>query len=170
MFLSETNQDYSHFSRMMFQMFDILLQSDAGCLAIQESKFIEELISALGKAENKTSVFNKENLLRTLSLEYFKIIGLFSHHPKGVAILSKTGLHNALKAIAEWDSREQLVTYVLRCMDYNQDIEARNILKLILKADDKNHKSPLIRFYAVKHLGILYENGTKDFASKRTSF
>eukprot|EP01091_Cochliopodium_minus_P019872 TRINITY_DN8493_c0_g1_i1.p1 TRINITY_DN8493_c0_g1~~TRINITY_DN8493_c0_g1_i1.p1 ORF type:complete len:1043 (+),score=302.66 TRINITY_DN8493_c0_g1_i1:43-3171(+) len=152
---------------------EILCLTESGYNLLSSNKFLSSVATVL---ENECKYLEKhtnqrerdmgrfmseEFVLKTMSREYFTILGSLSVSVRGIKLLKQTKIFNSFKPLL---LRDDLCSLILLSIDYNTTY-SRQILKHILSIH-----SPVMRYLATRHLVILYRAGVNSFASWGVEF
>jgi len=96
--------------------------------------------------------------LKTMSREYFTMLGTLSSSPRGLEILGKFQVFKYLIELSELQGRDDLCNLIMTSLDYNMAGEARVILGKAL-----NSPSTVVRYLATRHMRVLLRAGVHDF-------
>ncbi|XP_015755979.1 PREDICTED: rapamycin-insensitive companion of mTOR-like [Acropora digitifera] len=120
--------------------------SEVGCLLID---FLLEVEDALSPSIT-TGVLSKNNVLSTLSRDYFLFLGKLACNSKGSKLLERNGIYQYLLELCSLPSRDNLQKLIIASLDYSHSGIPRIILSKILTAS-----SSTTRLYATSHLRVL---------------
>lgn len=93
--------------------------------------------------------FSADSLVRTMSRDYFDILGSLSVSELGVEMLAKFDVWRTMEAIAQ-QSRPDLVRLLLTSLNFSNSAEPRKIMQTILRSPNK-----ALRFVATRQLRVL---------------
>ncbi|KAJ3219964.1 hypothetical protein HK099_004488 [Clydaea vesicula] len=105
------------------ELFKTLLMNIDGMRFLVESKLLQELVDCLSQidpnAEHTDTVFSKEKMSRTLTSEYFTLLGILTKLPEGQKILERCRVFTTFYYIGELKNRDDVIKIMLTSMDYN---------------------------------------------------
>lgn len=148
------------YSRVGCQAIEVLLSTKAGSEFLSQHKFFTELIHILQievmkdpQAES-LRVLTPNAMLRTMSREYFTLVGTLTTSAEGLELMRKVQLWDSLQAIAALTNRDDLGKMLVSSLDYRIDSTAREILSKILT------KGTIpVRIHATRHMRVLFRSG-----------
>ncbi|XP_074611135.1 rapamycin-insensitive companion of mTOR-like isoform X3 [Acropora palmata] len=147
--------------------------SEVGCLLVDfllevedvtEGLLLQELVVDIGECLQEvllqhskalspsitTGVLSKNNVLSTLSRDYFLFLGKLACTSKGSKLLERNGIYQYLLELCSLPSRDNLQKLIIASLDYSHSGIPRIILSKILTAS-----SSTTRLYATSHLRVL---------------
>jgi hypothetical protein len=116
--------------RVACQLFEALIDNDVGKAYLQEHPFLkhvgEMFASEIQRNQNATadseSPLSRDVLLKTLTREYFTLLGILSRSERGQELLRHHRLYNYFVKLCEIDGRDDLIRLILTSLDYNKTI------------------------------------------------
>ncbi|KAJ3298719.1 hypothetical protein HK104_010434, partial [Borealophlyctis nickersoniae] len=142
-----------------------MLATMEGVRYLAEDKLIPEIAECLGHldpmygSQVSELVFSKDRMEKTLTCEYFTLLGLMSKYPDGVRLLERFKIFNLYYRLSELRSRDDLIKAMVTTMDYTKDGHPRIMLSKIMTSGYKH-----VRLYATNHLRYLLRKGVEDFS------
>lgn len=137
---SASSNDTSIYVRVAQLVMEVLVEHDAGRVFLQEHSFLkclaqlfEDEYKLLLKehthmtntpSNTEEPLLSRNSLLKTLSREYFSLIGILTRSYRGQEVLKKHKLFKALQQICELEGRDDLIRLVLTNIDYNSAVLA----------------------------------------------
>ncbi|ODQ79039.1 hypothetical protein BABINDRAFT_162109 [Babjeviella inositovora NRRL Y-12698] len=125
------NERYTAFGCEFFKM---LLSFPEGARTLAESKLLRQIAECLAQVDAYSGItaaeplFSKQRLLVTLSPGYFRMLGVLSADPAGLAMLESWKFFSMFYHIVERSGREDLALLILSAVDYSQLSHLRTIL------------------------------------------
>ncbi len=116
---------------MACQLFEVLVSSEAGRDYLQDSKLIPAIAEQLKlevdinnnldipKERKETRLLSADGVLKTMSREYFTMLGSLSSSQRGIEILLQSQIFKYLMDLAEVQSRVDLSHLIMTSLDYN---------------------------------------------------
>jgi len=150
------------FVRIGCQLLELLTESEAGKQVLREHKLIKEIAELLNKAKDETKdtpFFTRERMLKTMTREYFALLGVLTKSKFGQELLTEHQVFTSLRAICERSQREDIINAILVSLDYERKPESQAILSTVLTSA----KSAVIRYLATRHLRHLLRSGIAEF-------
>lgn len=151
--------------RTACQVIEVLCDSETGKMHLQDHVLITEIAEELQKEVKKMSMKERKNLfwshermLKTMSREYFTMLGILSRSENGLEILEKKSIFASLKTMCEESNRDDLINLILTTLDYERVSQCHEILNIVLSS-----KSTVVRYLAIRHLRHLLRSGVSDF-------
>jgi rapamycin-insensitive companion of mTOR len=100
----------------------MLFQHPEGLKILEEHKFFAELGDCLMQVVQATNTsqtifFSKERLERSMSSEYFTILGLILNHPTGVRVLEDYRIINVLYSLTLIKNRDDIAMLMVSKFD-----------------------------------------------------
>ncbi|KAJ6255466.1 cytosolic regulator pianissimo [Anaeramoeba flamelloides] len=149
------------------QLIGVLLNHSVGCNFLKNSSFIRSIHLALRMENEGTStnnsgmkrLFTPTKISKTLTKEYFTLIGNMTNYKSGLDILLKSGILKSLQKTVETKGRGDLALPIIISLDYNLTTITRRFLSKVLHFGTK-----LIRLQATEHLKFLWRAGVNDFS------
>ncbi|KAJ3441760.1 cytosolic regulator pianissimo [Anaeramoeba flamelloides] len=151
------------------KLIELLLNTDLseGFDFLKNSNFLSSLDEALrieseGASNNKTGMkrlFTPSRMSKTLTKEYFTLIGTFTTNKRGLNLLINTNILNTLQNIVETKGRGDLALPIITSFDYNYSDITRKLLANVL-----NLGSKLSRLQVIEHLKLLWRAGVNGFS------
>eukprot|EP00727_Mastigamoeba_balamuthi_P013064 m51a1_g8380 hypothetical protein (1387) ;mRNA; r:175253-180989 len=156
-----------------------LASSEMGRQFVQEEKFLIHIAEALksevdapaeAKQRAKTSgsdkdrdkeslrLFSSDNMIFSLSREYFTILGALSTTNEGLAMLRQLNVFNYFGSLAAIADREDLHDAIMKGLDYSISGEPRQILSTFLKSSSR-----VTRLAAVKYMRVVFRLEVGNF-------
>jgi hypothetical protein len=137
---SASSNDTSIYVRVAQLVMEVLVEHDTGRMFLQEHSFLK-CLSQLFEDEYKLLLkehthmtntqssaddllLSRNSLLKTLSREYFSLIGILTRSYRGQEVLKKHKLFKSLQQICELEGRDDLIRLVLTNIDYNSAVLA----------------------------------------------
>ncbi len=138
---------------------------------LKDNKTIVDIVAMLSveadaeesDRSKRDNLFSKENLLRTLSREYFTIVGTLSSEPRGLQLMLRHSMWHKLQQLAFLPDRVDLTRLILTSLDHNMASEARAILERAVVFENL-----VVRFVATRHLMTLLRAGSMQLRKVRT--
>jgi len=164
------NAKYTHIA---CQLLEILVSNEDGKAFLGSNPLLPQIGDLLrleaepkyGQVCKHERLFTVEKVLRTLTHDYFTIIGSLSSSKAGLDFLVKFKLFEYLPILCVMPQRHDLCTAIMTCVDYNLPFSpTRLVLQKAL-----NSESSVVRFLATRHLQLLYRasvNGFHDWGVK----
>ncbi|KAN0036442.1 hypothetical protein ACTFIV_001735 [Dictyostelium citrinum] len=115
--------------------------------------------SSSDKKDN-VRLLNPEKVLKTMSREYFTMLGTLSSNLLGLEILARNNIFDYIKPLAELPGRDDLSHLIMTSLDYNVNGASRTILQKILTSSSR-----VVRYLATKYLRFLLRSGVQDFSN-----
>jgi rapamycin-insensitive companion of mTOR len=150
----------SKYTQIACHLLEILVSDDDGRSFLNSNPLLPQ-VGDLFRLEAEPSyasscklerIFTKEKVLRTLSQDYFTIIGALSGSKLGLDFLHNFKLFEYLPSLCLLPDRHDLCTIIMTCVDYNvPSSPARLILQKALFSDNA-----LVRFRATRHLQVFF--------------
>ncbi|KAG0654436.1 hypothetical protein C6P46_001643 [Rhodotorula mucilaginosa] len=143
-------------TRLACTLLETLLQTPEGYEYLAEDQMLRQIAESLFQIETVPtasgveSVFSVLRVERTLTRDYFKLLGALSRTEKGLRLLDQAKIFTAIHRIAELRNRDDLVVLVIQNLDYTLDGHARVFLGRALTSSFKH-----IRLVATRHLETL---------------
>ena len=150
---TKPNQKYVRIGCLLLT---VLMVNPEGVKYLTDIKLMKQLSTALRELdpmENNTSsglFFSKQRMEETLTCGYFAMLGVLSCEVEGLALLERYRIFSSLYKIADLRSRDDIMTELIKSMDYSRNGHARVILS---KAMATGHRD--VRLAATEHLGRL---------------
>ncbi|EGC39137.1 cytosolic regulator of adenylyl cyclase [Dictyostelium purpureum] len=110
--------------------------------------------------QNSNRLLNPEKVLKTMSREYFTMLGTLSSNLLGLEILARNNIFDYIKPLAELPGRDDLSHLIMTSLDYNVNGASRTILQKILTSNSR-----VVRYLATKYLRFLLRSGVQDFSN-----
>jgi rapamycin-insensitive companion of mTOR len=116
--------------RVACQLFEALIDNDVGKSYLQEHPFLKHVgelfASEIQRNQNGTadseSPLSRDVLLKTLTREYFTLLGILSRSERGQELLHHHRLYKYLVKLCDIDGRDDLIRLILTSLDYNKTI------------------------------------------------
>jgi hypothetical protein len=181
------------YARIACQLFEALTDNDLGKSYLREhpllrhigDMFAAEIQRNLSGVVDDESPLSRTALLKTLTREYFTLLGVLSRTERGQDVLRHHRLYKYLVKLCDIDGRDDLIHLILTSLDYNKTIPTElELLSSSLvttsqhsaatSAKDKENsntseqtptlsilcsvlasKSPVVRYLAVRHLRLM---------------
>ncbi|XP_078353189.1 rapamycin-insensitive companion of mTOR-like isoform X2 [Oculina patagonica] len=140
--------------------------SEVGCLLIDfllagedvtDGFLLHDLVQDIGECLQEalspsitTGVLSNNNVLSTLSRDYFLFLGKLACTKIGSKLLERTGVYQYLLELCSLPSRDSLQKLIIASLDYSHSGIPRIILSKVLTAS-----SPATRLYATSHMRVL---------------
>ncbi|KYR02655.1 cytosolic regulator of adenylyl cyclase [Tieghemostelium lacteum] len=151
---------------------EVLISHEIGFDYLKDNKTIVQIAEML-KAEvdhshansQKTSssfkdrLLNPERVLKTMSREYFTMLGTLSSNLLGLEILARNNIFDYIKPLSELPGRDDLSHLIMTSLDYNVNGASRTILQKILTSSSR-----VVRYLATKYMRFLLRSGVQDFS------
>ncbi|KNC51424.1 pianissimo A [Thecamonas trahens ATCC 50062] len=101
----------------------------------------------------------KNRLTRTMTREYFTMLGVLSSTKRGQDLLEQKELFNVLYPLTDGArGREDLAKLIVTSLDYNLNGHPRVLLAKAMTCKNRN-----IRYIATRHMRVLLRAGVSDF-------
>ncbi|GAA5860724.1 hypothetical protein JCM3774_006265 [Rhodotorula dairenensis] len=143
-------------SRLACALLETLMQTSEGYEYLAEDQMLRQIaeslfqIDTVASASGVESVFSRGRVERTLTRDYFKMLGVLSRTEKGSRLLDQSRIFTAIHRVAELRNRDDLVMLIIENLDYTLDGHARVFLGRALTSSFKH-----IRLVATQHLATL---------------
>eukprot|EP01087_Luapelamoeba_hula_P013098 TRINITY_DN3724_c1_g1_i3.p1 TRINITY_DN3724_c1_g1~~TRINITY_DN3724_c1_g1_i3.p1 ORF type:complete len:982 (+),score=144.33 TRINITY_DN3724_c1_g1_i3:348-3293(+) len=165
------SQEHMTYAMVGCQTLEILLESEQGTVFIAESLFLKQLSEILKEeadmlehpSTSRTSVsrfLDENSILKTMSKEYFSLIGTMSSFNRGADMLRNLKVFVYLRTLVETPGRLDLASLIITSLDYTDADHAR-----VLFAKALYCQTMAARYFATRHLRTLLRAGAPDFAS-----
>lgn len=169
-------------------LLEALMSSDEGARYLAENEFLgqitdfcrEELTigGAAGAAGDESAAgggaaatggadefgerfLDKNRLIKTMTREYFTMLGVLSSSKRGQDLLEQKDIFNVLYPLSEGKTgRDDVAKLIVTSLDYNLEGHPR-----VLLAKAMTCKSKKIRYIATKHMRVLMRAGVNDFTN-----
>lgn len=168
-FFSELPWNYDNliYVRTACLTMEVLSESDVGKTLLLEhplfkeiSELLQKEVQKINSKDTKDFFWSHERMLKTMSREYFTMLGILTKSENGLHILEKKSMFIWLKTMCEESNRDDLINLILTTLDYELMSECHNILHVVLSS-----KSTVVRYLAIRHLRHLLRSGVSDFAT-----
>jgi len=149
-----------------------LTQTSVGVQYLAENKLLRQIAECLAQVDpqsgltSATPLFERHQMLETLSGGYFNILGALSSTIEGIQIMERWHMMNMFYHIVDLKGREDLIKALLGNMDFTLDTHLRVILSKALTSADKEIRlfaTKLLRRYAVGR--VRHSSGLPDPSS-----
>ena len=101
----------------------------------------------------------KARLTKTMTREYFTMLGVLSSSKRGQDLLEQKELFNVLYPLTDGNNgREDLAKLIVTSLDYNLNGHPRVLLAKAMTCKNRN-----IRYIATRHMRVLLRAGVSDF-------
>ena len=111
------------------------------------------------RASEGSRYLSEKSLLRTMSREYFTLLGALSSCEAGKALLTRSSVFALLYPLAGLEARPDLSSLIITSLDYNIEGHPRVILATSITSG-----TPIVRKQATRHLRTLLRAGVANFA------
>ncbi|KAI9096093.1 Rapamycin-insensitive companion of mTOR, N-term-domain-containing protein [Phlyctochytrium arcticum] len=151
--------------RIGCELIKTLLATPEGVRYLAENRLLPEIRECLGQldpmhgASQTEPIFSKERMEKTLTGEYFTLLGVFTQSYEGVRLLERFRVFSLYYRLTELRSRDDLVKAVILSMDYSRDNHTRVLLSKVLTSGYKS-----VRLIATGHMLNILQSGTEDFS------
>ncbi|TPX50488.1 hypothetical protein SeLEV6574_g00869 [Synchytrium endobioticum] len=148
------------------EMLKTLVASPDGVRILCENKLLEQIAESLSLLDpiHHSSVgehlFSKERMEKTLTGEYFTMLGALSKTIEGVRLMERFKLYTIYYHLTELRSRDDLLKAIIQSIDYSFDGHPRIILSKVMTSAYKHN-----RIFGIYHLRSLLRSNAADFAS-----
>ncbi|KAL6058320.1 Cytosolic regulator of adenylyl cyclase [Balamuthia mandrillaris] len=177
-FLSPSNRAFAtlhwtvenmKYVRVACLVLEVLTQQEEGVVFLRENKFIKQLEELLRveveavadrHVRANTRLLTPERVLKSMSREYFTMLGTLSSNSPGVQLIKDTTILKNIGKMVEMQGREDLSFLILMSLDYNMSEGARVLLQKSLSSNSK-----VVRYLATRHLRVLMRTGVADFSA-----
>ncbi|KAJ6245061.1 cytosolic regulator pianissimo [Anaeramoeba flamelloides] len=137
--------------------FEILKTSNF-LISLNEALRIENEGTSSAKSGMKR-LFTPTRMSKTLTKEYFTLIGTLSTNKFGLDLLISTNIFKFLQQIVETKGRGDLALPIILSLDYNNSDITRMLLGKVLHSGSK-----LSKLQTIEHLKLLWRAGVNDFS------
>ncbi|CAJ0835399.1 6171_t:CDS:10 [Entrophospora sp. SA101] len=124
-----------------------LLNNSYGVKYLEKKSFLRhisdclnQLIPMNGISESEP-LFSKDQINKTLTFGYFKIIGILCKCKEGLRLLEKFKILNTFYQLSELNGREDIIKSIINNLDYSMQrvrLYSTNYLGILLKKTEKN--------------------------------
>ncbi|KAJ1550519.1 hypothetical protein HK096_006497, partial [Nowakowskiella sp. JEL0078] len=163
--LKKTKSSATKFVRVGCEIMRSLVSIPEGIRFLNENKWIEQIAESLSQLNPMSTasiqgdpIFSKERMEKTLTADYFTMLGILSQSDEGLKLLEKFKIFDLFYHLTELRSRDDLVKAIISNLDYNIDGHSRVILSKVLTSGFKQ-----IRIFATKLMRKLLRNKTNEF-------
>ncbi|KAJ3087070.1 hypothetical protein HK102_011873 [Quaeritorhiza haematococci] len=149
--------------RVGCELLTMLLATVDGIRFMAENRFLQEIGECLGQldptyGDQTEPIFSKERMEKTLTGEYFTLLGTLCRYHDGLRLLERFKIFNLYYHLTELRNRDELIKFIVTTMDYNLEGHPRIILSKILTSGNKH-----MRLFTTNYLRYLLRTGTQDF-------
>ena len=162
------NRDNQKYVIACCEALEVLALTETGGNLLSTNKLLPSIISLLKeeceylsshsnpKERDPQRPLSEDSVLKTMTREYFTILGSLSTSVRGIKLLKN---FKVFQYFSQLLARDDLCSLILVSLDYNTTF-SRMILKSILSI-----QSPVMRYLATRHLLLLYRAGVNAFAT-----
>jgi len=158
--------------RVSCVILEVLISHEIGFDYLKDNKTIIQISDMLkteletyqnnkaGEKSNNNRLLNPEKVLKTMSREYFTMLGTLSSNLLGLEIMARNNIFDYIKPLAELPGRDDLSHLIMTSLDYNVNGASRTILQKILTSSSR-----VVRYLATKYMRFLLRSGVQDFSN-----
>ncbi|KND04740.1 uncharacterized protein SPPG_00443, partial [Spizellomyces punctatus DAOM BR117] len=151
--------------RIGCELMKTLLATQEGVRYLAENRLLPEIAECLGQldpihtSQQSEPIFSKERMEKTLTGDYFTLLGIFTQSIEGIRLLERFRIFSLYYRLTELRSRDDLVKAVVLSMDYSRDNHARVLLSKVMTSGYKH-----VRLASTCHLRNILQKGVEDFS------
>lgn len=160
--VSKASMRYTHTGCILIKT---LLSSADGAKFLGENRLLPEIASCLSELDPINGLppdepmFSKDRMEKTLTSEYFTLIGTLCKYNEGLEALEKARMFNVFYHLSELRSRDDLIKTIVMCMDYSIHGHPHIILSKIMTSGYKH-----VRMFATNYVRYIMRSEVMGFS------